>query len=151
MDISRAVLGDPVYWKLLNAFVTRLPGILERRKQADEEMSADLRRRGMNEEQVQAEMARASRFSLAAITRLMTDNRDFAVTCEGYLRRIGVPTLIIAADSEAGGYILPEEAEYYRGIASPLVRFTQWQGVGHGVSGQEPERYVREMLAFFEE
>jgi pimeloyl-ACP methyl ester carboxylesterase len=81
----------------------------------------------------------------------LTDNRDFAYTCEDYLKRIQVPTLIIAGDSEAGGYILPEEIEYYRGIVPPKVRITRWKGVGHGVSGQEPERYVREMLAFFEE
>lgn len=150
-DISRAVLGEPVYWKMLNAFVTRLPGSLERRRQSDEEMSANLRRQGMSEEQVQAELARAPNFSVHAITRLLTDNRDFAFECENYLKRIQVPTLIIAGDSEAGGYILPEEVDYLRSIASPKVRITRWPGVGHGVSNQEPERYVREMLAFFEE
>ncbi|MQF48291.1 alpha/beta hydrolase [SAR202 cluster bacterium AC-647-N09_OGT_505m] len=150
-DISKAVLGDPVYWKMLNAFVTRLPDTLERRKQSDRNLMANLRQQGMSEEQVQAEIAKIPNFSPHAITRLLTDNRDFAYTCEDYLKRIQVPTLIIAGDSEAGGYILPEEVEYYRTIVSPMVRITRWPGVGHGVSGQEPERYVREMVGFFEE
>ena len=77
-----------------------------------------------------------------ALTRLLTDNRDFALMCEEYLKRIQVPTLIVAADSAAGGFILREEADYIERIASPMVRVSRWEGVGHGVSSEQPERYV---------
>ena len=150
-SISKAVLGDPVYWKMLNAFVTRLPGILERRQSADEQLAQDLNQQGMPKEQILAKISGSNNFSLDAITRLLSDNRDFAFTCEDYLKRIRIPTLIIAGDAEAGGYILPEELDHYRRIVPEMVRITQWPGIGHGVASQEPDKYVKEMLSFFQE
>ncbi len=150
-DISKAVLGDPVYWKLMNAFVTNLPTTLNRRKRSDAELSAEMRQQGMSEDRIALELVRLRKFSEQALTRLLTDNRDFALGCEEYVRRIQVPTLIIVADTAAGGFILKEEADYMERIASPMVRFTRWEGVGHGVSAAQPERYVSELLAFFQE
>lgn len=150
-DIAKAFLGDPVYWKMVNAFVTSLPLILNRRKLSDEELSEELRQQGRSQPEIDQNLVRLRKFSEKALTHLLTDNRDFSRDCEEYLKRIIVPTLIIAADPEAGGYILKEEADYVERIASPMVRLTRWQGVGHGVSNAEPERYLREMLAFFEE
>lgn len=150
-DISKAFLGDPVYWKLLSAFVTNLPVILNRRKLSDKELTEEFRQQGMAQPAIDQSLVRLRKFSEKALTRLLTDNRDFALNCEEYLKRIIVPTMIIAADPAAGGYILREEAEYVKRIASPMVRVTHWEGVGHGVSNAQPDRYIREMLAFFEE
>jgi len=150
-DIAKAFLGDPVYWKMMNAFVTNLPMILNRRKLSDPELSEELRQQGMSQQAIDQNLIRMRKFSEQALTHLLSDNRDFSRDCEEYLKRIIVPTLIVAADPDAGGYILKEEADYVERIASPMVQVTRWQGVGHGVSNAEPERYQREMLAFFEE
>lgn len=149
-DISAAFLGDPVYWKMINAFVTRLPSALDRRKVPDEELVVEMRQRGLSPEAITAELERLHRFSEKALVHLLTDNRDFALGCEEYLKRIKVPTHIVAADPLAGGYILEEEASYIQRIASPMVQVSRWEGVGHGISNEQPDRYVEEMLAFFE-
>lgn len=150
-DITKAVLGDPVYWKMINAFVTNLPTTLNQRQRSDADISAEMRQHGASQEQIDLGLLRLRKFSEQALTRLVTDNRDFALGCEEYLRRIQVPTLIIVGDTAAGGFILKEEADYIERIASPMVRLSRWQGVGHGVSAAQPERYVSELLAFFEE
>ena len=151
-DISKAFLGDPVYWGMMNAFVTNLPIVLNRRKLSDEELITEMRQQGMSQEGIiDARLASIRKFSEQALTHLLTDNRNFALECESLLRRIQVPTVIVAADPAAGGFILREESDYLERIASPMVRFSRWEGVGHGVSNTQPERYVREMLAFFQE
>lgn len=150
-DIAKAFLGEPVYWKLINAFVTNLPMTLNRRKLSDEELRADMRQQGMSEDRIGSELVRLRKFSEQALTRLLTDNRDFVFSCEELLRRIQVPTLIIVGDAAAGGFIFKEEADYIERIASPMVRFSRWEGVGHGVLNEQPQRYVGEMLAFFQE
>lgn len=150
-DISKALLGDPVYWKMLNAFVTNLPMILARRRRSDDELRAEMRQMGRSDEEIAAELVRLRRFSEDAVTRLLTDNRDFAFACEEYLGRIQVPTMIIAGDPAAGGYILNEEADYVERIASPMVRVVRWKGVGHGVLSARPEQYLQELRAFFAE
>ncbi len=150
-DIAKAFLGDPVCWKMINAFVTSLPHALRQRKLSDEELSAELRQQGMSEEEIRLSLVRFRKYSEQALARLLTDNRDFAFDCEEYLRRIQVPTLIVVADVAAGGFIMKEEADYIERIASPQVRLSRWAGVGHGVLNAQPERYVREMLSFFRE
>lgn len=148
-DITKAFLGDPVCWKMINAFVTSLPSLLARRKRPDDDLRAEMRGAGLKEEEIETELVRLRKFSEDALTRLLTDNRDFAFRCEEYLRRIQVPTLIIAADPTAGGFILNEEADYIEGIASPRVRVVRWSGVGHGVLAARPDRYLGELQAFF--
>jgi pimeloyl-ACP methyl ester carboxylesterase len=150
-DISKAFLGDPVYWRLLNAFTTNLPIVLNWRKLSDDEISAEMRQQGVSHEEILNRLDAIHKFSEQALIRLLTDNRDFAFECENLLRRIKVPTQNIVADSTAGGYILKEEADYLEKIASPTVRFCRWKDVGHGVSSTQPERYIQEMLAFFKE
>ncbi len=149
-DISKAFLGEPVYWRMLNAFVTSLPMVLNRRKLSDQELRAEMQQQGRSQDEISMELVRIRKFSEHALTRLLTDNRDFALGCEEYLKRIQVPTLIVAADPTAGGGILKEEADYIERIASPMVRLSRWEGVGHGVAAAQPERYVREMVAFFQ-
>ncbi|MBM2826527.1 MAG: alpha/beta hydrolase fold, partial [Dehalococcoidia bacterium] len=134
-DLSKVLLGDPVYWKMINAFVTNLPNALARKRRSDDELRKEMREAGRNDQEIEAEIVRTRQFSEDAITRLLTDNRDFAFTCEEYLKRINVPTLIIAADPKAegnSGYILREEADNIERIASPMVRVVRWSGVGHG-------------------
>ncbi len=155
-DISKAFLGDPGCWGWMRSFVRILPMILNERKLSDEELSAEMRQRGMSQEEIHNKLAGTRlagirKVSEQALTRLLTDNRDFALEGEDLLRRIRVPTLIVAADPAAGGLILREEADYLEKIASPMVRFSRWEGVGHGVCSLQPERYVQEMLAFFQE
>lgn len=149
--ISKAYLGDPVYWKLINAFVTNLPTTLRRRHLPDDQLRAELRQAGMNDEQIEVELVRLRKFSEDALTRLLSDNRDFAFAYEEYVRRIQVPTIIVAADAAAGGYIIDEEADYVERIASSQVRVVRWKGVGHGVLAAQPERYLQEVRAFFAE
>lgn len=150
-DISKAFLGDPVYWRMLNAFVTNLPTVLSRRKLTNEELIAEMRKQGTKQTDIDARLDGIRKFSEKALIRLLTDNRDFALCCEEYLKRIKVPTLIVAADPAAGGYILNEEVDNIERIASPMVRVSRWEGVGHGVSNAQPERYVKEMLTFFQQ
>src|SRR3989304_2798535 len=45
-DISKAFLGDPVYWRMLNAFVTNLLPILARRRRSDDDLRAEMRQAG---------------------------------------------------------------------------------------------------------
>ena len=148
-DIAKAFLGDPVYWKMINAFVVNLPATLTRRHRSDDDLRAEMRQAGMSDADIALELVRLRKFSEDALTRLLSDNRDFAFACEDYLRRIQVPTMIVAADPAAGGFILNEEADYVERIASPLVKVTRWKGVGHGVLAARPEQYLQEMLAFF--
>lgn len=150
-DISKAFLGDPVYWKMTNAFVTNLLVSLDRRNKPIAEIQKEMRDAGRSEEDIELEAVRATKFSVDALTRLLSDNRDFAFASEEYVKRIKVPTYIVAADPAVGGYILNEEADYYERIASPMVKVARWQGIGHGVLAQAPERYLKEMQAFFEE
>lgn len=150
-DISRAFLGDPVYWKMVNAFATFLPAVLRRRGIPREELAAEMRLQRMDPEAIERELLYVERFREDVMTRLITDNRGFALECEEFLGRIGVPTLIVVSDYDAGGYILKEEADHFERIASPMVRLSRWAGVGHSVVYDQPERFVSEMTDFFAE
>ncbi len=150
-DVSKALLEDPVCWKLINAFVTSLPQALARHARPEAEIRAEAQQRGLTPEETDQEVYRHHHFSTDAITRLLTDNRDWAFACEEYLKRIGVPTLILVADIDAGGYVLREELDYYRQIASPHVQFRLWEGVGHGMHVAQLERFNQELAAFLAE
>ncbi len=66
------------------------------------------------------------------------------------MKRIAVPTLVLVADSNAGGYMIPEELEYYRSIAPSDLEFRLWEGVGHMMRGTKPEQYNQELAEFLE-
>jgi pimeloyl-ACP methyl ester carboxylesterase len=149
--ISRAFLEDPVYWKMINAFVTSLPQGLARRNRPEAEIRADAEQRGLAPEQIDAEVYRHHHFSPHALTRLLTDNRDWAFRCEDHMRRVQVPTLVLVADIAAGGYMIPEELEHHRSIATPQLRFRLWEGVGHMMRGTRPEQYNAELAEFLAE
>lgn len=146
--ISSAFLEDPVYWKMVNAFVTSLPQGLARRERPEAEIRAEAEQRGLSTVEADAEVYRHHHFSPHAITRLLTDNRDWAFRCEDHMRRVAAPTLVLVADIAAGGYMLPEEVAYYRSIATPELEFRVWDGVGHSMRATRPEQYNRELADF---
>ena len=147
-DIARAVLEDPVYWRMVDAFATLIPGLVARSKRTEDEVRAEAEQRGLAGQQVDRELYLHKKFPASALTQVAYENRGWALECEGFLRRIAVPTLMLIADSEAGGYILPEELGHYRDIASAEVEFRLWEGVGHMMHGTEPERFVQEVREY---
>ena len=105
---------------------------------------------GLTPEEIDAAVYAHHHFSPHAVTRLLTDNRDWAFRCEDH-RRVAVPTLVLVGDIDAGGYMLPEELDYYRTIASPQLSFWLWPNVGHSMRGTLPEQYNEELAAFLAE
>ena len=149
-DISRAFLEDPVYWKMVNAFVTSLPQALARSNRPESDIRADGKSRGLTPEQIDEDVYRHHHFSPHAVTRLLSDNREWARVCEDHMKRITVPTLVLVADINAGGYMIPEELEYYRSIAPTDLEFRLWEGVGHMMHGAKPEQFNQELAEFLE-
>jgi len=141
--ISRAFFEDPVYWRMIHAFMTALPGALARRKRPEAEIRAEAKQKGLSPSDEDIEVYRHHHFSGDALTRLLTDNRDWAFAFEDHLKRVAVPTMILVADNKAAqpGAILREEMTYLRRIASPQVHFDFWEGVGHGMKAAKPAEY----------
>lgn len=141
--ISRAFLEDPVYWRMIHAFMTALPGALARRNRPEAEIRADAKQKNLSSADEDMEVYRHHHFSAHALTRLLTDNRDWAFAFEDHLKRIAVPMMILVADNKAAppGAILREEMTYLQRIASPQVKFELWEGVGHGMKAAKPAEY----------
>ena len=133
---------------MIDAFVTRLPAVMERRNRPEREIRAEGEEQGLTPEQIAAEVYRHHHFAPHAVMRLLTDNRDWAFRCEEHMKRISVPTLVLVADVEAGGYMRPEELAYYRSIATPRLQFRFWEGVGHGMHAARPQQFNRELAEF---
>ncbi len=141
--ISRAFLEDPVYWRMLHAFMTALPGALARLTRPEAEIRAEASQKGLSQADQDMEVYRNRHFSADALTGLLTDNRDWAFTFEDHLKRIAVPTMLLVADNKAAqpGAIMREEMTYLQRIASPQVKFDFWEGVGHGMKAAKPAEY----------
>jgi pimeloyl-ACP methyl ester carboxylesterase len=139
--ISRAFFEDPVYWRMIHAFVTSLPGALARRAKPEAEIRAEARQKGLSKADEDMEVYKAHHFSPHALTRLQTDNRDWAIAFEGYFKRIAVPTLLLAGDHKNGGAIMREEITYLQRIAPPQVKIEFWENVGHGIKAAKPAEY----------
>ena len=142
--ISRAFLEDPVYWKMVNAFVTSLRQAMARHERPEADIRADGASRGLTAEEIDAEVYAHHHFSPHAVTRLLTDNRDWALASEERLRRVQAPTLILVGDATVSpqpGAILAQELGHLRSIASPQVQFEFWEGVGHMMRGTRPDAY----------
>ena len=141
--ISSAFLEDPVYWRMLHAFVTSLPGAIARHDKPEAEIRAEAKLKGLSGADEDLEVYRNHHFSANALTRLLTDNRDWVFAFEDHLKRIAVPTMILVADSKAAqpGAIMREEMAYLQRIASPQVKFEFWEGVGHGMKAAKPAEY----------
>ena len=149
-DIGKAVLEDPVYWKMVDAFVTVVPGVIERRSLPDESIRDEALNRGLTDEQADREVDLAKHFTPEVLEQVSRENRSWALECDDYLARVAVPTLTLVADSDAGGYITPEELDHHRASASEMVEFRRWAGVGHMMHTAQPERFVRTIREFFE-
>lgn len=139
--ISRAFLEDPVYWRMLHAFMTALPNALARRHKPEAEIRAETKQKGMSKADEEMEVYRNHHFSADALTRLLTDNRDWAFGFEDHFKRIAVPTKILVADHKVGGAIMREEMSYLERIAPALVKCELWEGVGHGMKAAKPAEY----------
>jgi len=146
--ICCAFLEDPVYWKMVNVHVTSLQQALARHNRPEAEIRAEAKEQGLSEQEADEAVYRHHHFSPHAVTRLLTDNRQWAFRCEDHMRRISVPTLVLVADIAAGGYMMPEELEYYRSIATPDLDFRLWPEVGHSMRAARPEQYNEELAEF---
>jgi pimeloyl-ACP methyl ester carboxylesterase len=151
--ISRAFLEDPVYWRMVHAFVTALPGALARRNRPEAEIRAEAKQKGLSQIDEDLEVYRNHHFSADALTRLLTDNRDWAFRFEDHFKRIAVPTMVLVADSKAAqpGAIMREEMAYLQSIASSQVRFDFWEGVGHSMKVAKPAEYNKALELWLQE
>ena len=147
--LSAAILEDPVYWKMVDGFVTIVPRIILRSRTPEADVRSEALARGLSPEQADREVYLSRHFSPKALGQVATVNRSWAIECDDYLARIAIPTLALVADSEAGGYISLEELQHHREKASADVVFSRWEGVGHMMHGQQPDRVVRELRRFF--
>lgn len=139
--ISRAFLEDPVYWRMMHAFITALPGALARRNKPEAEIRAEAQQKGLSKNDEDMEVYRNHHFSADALTRLLTDNRDWAFGFEDHFKRIAVPTMLLVADNKVGGAIMREEITFLQRIASSRVKIEFWENVGHGMKAAKPAEY----------
>ena len=146
--ICCAFLEDPVYWKMVNTHVTSLPQALARHNRPEAEIRAEAMSLGLSQQEADDLVYRHHHFSPHAVTRLLTDNRSWAFQCEEHMKRIAVPTQVLVADIKAGGYMMPEELEYYRSIATPDLEFRLWEDVGHGMHAARPDQFNTELGEF---
>ena len=148
--ISRAFLEDPVYWRMLHAFMTALPGALARRNRPETEIRAEAKQKGLSKADEDMEVYRHHHFSARALTRLLTDNRDWTFGFEDRFKRIAVPTMILVADGKAAqpGAIMREEMIYLQRIAPPQVKFEFWENVGHTMKAAKPAEYNKALQAW---
>jgi pimeloyl-ACP methyl ester carboxylesterase len=146
--ISKAFLEDPVYWKFINSFATSLPVGLARLNRPESEIREQGIQNKLTPDEIKFEIYRHHHFSPAALTHLLKDNRSWAFSCEDFIQRIKVPTLVLVADNKLGGAILPEEMDYFQTIGSDFINFRRWEGVGHGMHTSNPERFNQELSSF---
>jgi pimeloyl-ACP methyl ester carboxylesterase len=146
--ISRTFLEDPVYWRMIHAFMTALPGALARRNKPEAEIRAEAKQRGLSQADEDIEVYRNHHFAAHALTRLLTDNRDWAFCFEDHFKRIAVPTMILVADHKVGGAIMREEMTYLQSIAPPQVKMTFWENTGHGIKAAKPVEYNQALEAW---
>jgi len=149
-SISRAFLEDPVYWRMIHAFMTALPNALARQNRPEAEIRAEAKQKGLSQAGEDMEVYRHHHFAAHALTRLLTDNRDWAFGFEDHFKRIVVPTNILVADHKVGGAIMREEMTFLERIAPPQVKFEFWQGVGHGMKAAQPAEYNKALESWLQ-
>ena len=146
--ISRAFLEDPVYWRMIHAFMTALPNALARRSKPEGDIRAEAKQKGLSLADEDMEVYRNHNFAAHALTRLLTDNRDWAFGFEDHFKRIAVPTTILVADHKVGGAIMREEMGYLQRIAPPQVKLAFWENTGHGMKAAKPAEYNKALEAW---
>ncbi len=147
---SKVVLADPVYWKMIDAFASIVPGITSRLERPEADVRAEALAAGAAPEKAERQVYVNYRFSPDVLRRVASENRDWALACEDYLGRVAVPTLLLVADPAAGGYISKPELRHLRAVASSMVETRLWKGVGHLMHAEAPDRFVTEVRAFLE-
>ena len=148
--ISKAVLADPVYWKMVDAFATIAPPVISRLERSEVDVKDEALASGATPEKAEREVYVNFHFSPDTLCRIASENRDWSVACEGYLARASVPTLVLVADPDAGGYITGPELQHMRAVASSRVELRLWKGVGHLMHGEDPDRFVTEVREFLD-
>ena len=146
--ISKVVLADPVYWKMIDAFKTIIPSIISRLEDSEDTIRLNALQNGADHQKAEREVYINYHFSPIVLERIATQNRDWSLESENYLASSSVPTLLLIADPEAGGYISDMEFDHIRAIASTNVEVRLWKGVGHLMHIEAPERFVREVREF---
>jgi pimeloyl-ACP methyl ester carboxylesterase len=146
--IGGAVLADPVYWKMLDAFATVVPSIVDRLLKPESEVRDQAIAQGFSDDEVERNVYLHYHFSKEAIMHVATENREWAFECEYFLARVAVPTLVLVADENVGGYITASELDHLRAVASDNVDFRLWTGVSHDMLRLAPQRLVREVREF---
>ena len=105
----------------------------------------------MSAEQADRAVYLVTHFSSQALRQVSSINRDWALQCNSYLARIAVPSLILIADQNAGGYVSEEELEHHKAHASNNVQFQKWVNVGHLMHVEQPERFIQKVRTFLSE
>ena len=146
--ISRAFLEDPVYWRMIHAFMTALPNALARRSKPESEIRAEAKQKGLSQADEDREVYRNHHFAAHALTRLLTDNRDWSFSFEDHFKRIAVPMTILVADHKVGGAIMREEMSYLQRIAPPTVQLEFWENIGHSMKAAKPAEYNQALEAW---
>lgn len=146
--ISKVVLADPVYWKMIDAFTTIVPSVVSRLEDSEDLVRLKALESGADYQKAEREVYINYHFSPTVLKRIATDNRDWALESEKYLANSLVPTLLLVADPDAGGYISDTEFKHLKTIASANVEIRLWEGVGHLMHGEDPKRFVKEVREF---
>ena len=114
---------------------------LARSNKPETEIRAEAKQKNLSKADEDMEVYRNHHFAAHALTRLLTDNREWSFGFEDYFKRIAVPTTILVADHKAGGAIMREEMSYLQGTAPPQVKFEFWENTGHGMKSAKPAEY----------
>ena len=89
-------------------------------------------------------------YSPETLRRIAQSNRGWALGCEERLQAIHTPSLLLLGDPDpdrAGplpSYVSLEEAAHYRTLVGSCVTIRSWEGVGHGMHMDQPERLIEE-------
>lgn len=150
---SLIILEDPVYWKMIDAFKTIIPNIIKQKTMPRIDIIKNAINTGLNNFQAEKTADLPKQYSEDNLRKIAFYNRNWALNCEYYLKRISTPTLIILADPDNGGYISNIEYKHHSSIASKLVDFIVWKNIGHLMHITNPddficefEKYTREKL-----
>ena len=117
--VSKVVLADPVYWKMVDAFATVVPAVSWRLERPEEAVRAGALASGATPEAAEREVYINCHFSPEVLRRIAVENRDWALACEDYLARAAAPTLLLVAGPGRRG-IYHRDRAAAPGARSPL-------------------------------
>jgi len=138
------ILEDPIYWKMKDAFNTIIPNIINQKNMSRKNIIKNALNQGMNNIQAEKFADLPKQYSEEHLRKIAIHNCDWSLNCEYYLKRISIPTLIILADPEYGGYISNIEYNHHNNIASKYVDFIIWENIGHLMHITNPNDFLRD-------